>query len=80
MLSVVDDSGYKQGYETVKMLYLILEKGQQPGDIPSIAPDRGPFIVNQERARMLGITLTPEMEIEEYVEQTLALKQFPNPR
>ncbi|MEW6733321.1 MAG: ABC transporter substrate binding protein [Acidobacteriota bacterium] len=80
MLSVIDDSGYKQGYEAVKMLYTILEEGRRPAELPTTAPEQGPFIVNRERAKMLGLVLTNDMGIEEYIDNALALKRFPNPR
>jgi len=77
MLCVCDDSGYNQGYEALKIAYRILKKGEQPSDISVRAPLRGPFILNRERAKMLGITVTAEMGIEKYIEKSLALEKHP---
>ena len=77
MLCVCDDSGYNQGYEAMKLAYRILKKGEQPSDIAVKAPPHGPFIVNQERAKMLAITIKEEMGVEKYVEKSLALEKHP---
>jgi ABC-type uncharacterized transport system substrate-binding protein len=77
MLLVVDDSGYKQGYEAVRVANSILKDGKKPGEIAVYAPARGPVIVNRERAKMLGISITPDMGIEEYIDTCLALEKFP---
>jgi putative ABC transport system substrate-binding protein len=77
VLATVDDSGFKQGYEAMKMAHDILGKGTDPGSIPVRAPERGALIANRERAAMLGIKLTDDMGIEEYVEKSLALEKFP---
>lgn len=76
ILCAVDDSGFKQGYEAAKMAYQILGKGKDPADMPSYAPDKGPFIVNRERAAMLGLEhrLKDSTFIEKYVEKALALE------
>jgi ABC-type uncharacterized transport system substrate-binding protein len=81
MLACVDDSGFKQGYEAVKMAHAILAQGRKPADIPVIAPERGPFIVNRMRARMLGLeeTIKDNALIEEYVDTAAALKERPAP-
>lgn len=55
LLSTVDDSAFKQGYEAVKVAHLILSGKSTAAEISSYAPERGPFIVNRWRARMLGI-------------------------
>ena len=77
LLLVVDDSGFKQGYEAVKLAYQILEKGIKPADIPVRAPERGPVIVNRQRADMLGIDLSGKMFIEEFINTSLALQKYP---
>lgn len=79
MLAAVDDSGYKQGYEATKLAYQILEEGRDPAEIPVYAPERGPFIVNLERAKMLGIeeVVSGSSLIDEVVEKSLALERFP---
>jgi len=75
MLCGADDSGYNQGYEAVAVAHEILAKGANPATYPVRAPKRGVLIANRQRAAMLGITLTPEMGIEEYVEKAAALKE-----
>ena len=75
MLCGADDSGYKQGFEAVSVAHDILSKGANPATYPVRAPKRGVLIVNRQRAAMLGITLTPAMGIEEYVEEAAALKE-----
>jgi len=77
LLLVVDDSGFKQGYEAVKLAYQILEKGKDPADMPVRAPERGPVIVNRQRADMLGIDLAGKSFIEEFIETSLALQKYP---
>jgi ABC-type uncharacterized transport system substrate-binding protein len=73
MLLSVDDSGFKQAYEAVKNAHEILTGIRAPGEIPARAPERGPIIVNRERARMLGLDLNGTDWVEEYVESALAL-------
>jgi len=77
MLCVCDDSGYNQGYEAVKLGFRILKKGEDPGCIPVKAPPRGPYIVNRERSKMLGISITNEMGVEHFIEKSLALEKYP---
>lgn len=55
VLCAVDDSGFKQGYEAVRIARRILEGGEHPSTIAVYAPERGDFVVNRERARMLGL-------------------------
>ena len=77
MLLVVDDSGFKQGYEVVKVAHLILHEGQNPANIAAYAPERGPIIVNRQRAAMLGIDLSKQGFIEEFIDTALALEKYP---
>jgi ABC-type uncharacterized transport system substrate-binding protein len=72
ILLTADDSGYKQGYEAVKIAHLILHDKRDPAGIPVIAPDRGSIIVNRQRARMLEIDLTGKDFIEEFADTALA--------
>lgn len=74
MLCVADDSGYNQAFEAVTMAVEILRKGQKPAQMKPRAPSRGPLIVNRQRAQMLGITLIPEMGIEEVIDEAAALQ------
>ena len=79
MLCAVDDSGIKQGYEAVKIAHRILEGGEDPGTIPVYAPERGPIVVNLERAAMLGILdlVKASPLIDERIEKALALEKYP---
>lgn len=79
ILCAVDDSGFKQGYEAVRMAYQILEEGKNPAHMSSYAPERGPFIVNRERAKMLGMEnlIKGNPLVEEYIEKALALERYP---
>lgn len=54
-LSTVDDPGFNQGYEAVKMAHSILSGQEKPSEMSSYAPGQGPFVVNRWRARRLGI-------------------------
>ncbi len=47
---------------------------------PAVTPNRGPLLVNRQRAQMLGITLTPGMGIEEYIDKAGALKAVEDPK
>lgn len=68
MLCAADDSGYNQAYEAVGIAHDILANGARPATYPTRAPKRGKLVANRERARILGIRLTKDMDIEEYVE------------
>jgi putative ABC transport system substrate-binding protein len=78
MLCTCDDSGYNQGYEAMKLVCRILQKGERPQEIEVKAPLRGPFIVNRERAQVFGIVITQEMGVEETIEKSLALEKVPD--
>ncbi len=75
VLCAVDDSGYKQGYEAVRVAHRILAKGEAPGNISAYAPPPGGFVVNLERAKMLGLRQQVEGNplVDETVEHALAL-------
>ncbi len=77
VLLVVDDSGFKQGYEAVKVAHQILEKVRKVSEIPPYAPGRGAVIVNRQRAKMLGLEKRIEGTplVEEYIENALALEK-----
>ena len=74
MLCSADDSGYNQGYEAVVIAHDILANGADPAVYHPRAPKRGPLMVNKKRAEMLGIKLTEDMGIEEYINEASALK------
>jgi ABC-type uncharacterized transport system substrate-binding protein len=76
MLLTANDSGYNQGYIAFEMAYDILEQGLNPGRMRTITPPKGPFMVNRQRAHMLGISLEGKLDsIEEIVETALALER-----
>lgn len=78
LLCAIDDSGYKQGYEAVKVAHRILTKGENPAAIPVYAPERGAFVVNLARAKMLGLLDTVEGNplVEQTIENALALEKY----
>ena len=69
MLCGADDSTYKQGFEAVAIAHDILVNGKDPAKYATQTPQRGPLMVNSKRAEALGIKLTEDMGIEEYVDQ-----------
>ncbi|GAB0056204.1 hypothetical protein SIID45300_00509 [Candidatus Magnetaquicoccaceae bacterium FCR-1] len=79
VLCVADDSGYKQGYEAVRMAHRILAEGMDPATMPPVAPSRGALIVNRTRARQLGIEgrLKSQPGIEEFIDRSVALDRHP---
>jgi len=68
MLCSADDSGYNQGFSAVDIAYDILNNGKDPKTYPPMTPKRGALMVSKKRGKILGITFTKEMGIEEYVE------------
>ena len=76
ILSAVEDSGYKQGYEAMRIADRILANGEKPAEISVYAPEQGPFIINSERARALGIEnrVVNHPLVEETIDFCLALK------
>jgi ABC-type uncharacterized transport system substrate-binding protein len=70
MLLTANDSGYNQGYYAFEIAYDILEQGLNPSRIRTKTPPRGPLMVNQQRATMLGITLDDKMHLIDKVIQT----------
>lgn len=74
LLCAADDSGYKQAYEAVSMAQDILIRHAKPATYPTRAPSRGALMVNGERIKALGLTLTPAMGIEEFIKGASALK------
>jgi ABC-type uncharacterized transport system substrate-binding protein len=74
MLLTANDSGYNQGFLALEMAYGILEQGLNPARMAVRTPDRGPYLVNKNRARALGIRLDDSMYlIDELVDKSLAL-------
>ncbi len=76
MLLTANDSGYNQGYLAFEMAYGILEQGLNPARMAIKTPERGPYLVNRNRARALGIRLEDAMYlIDEVIEKSAALVQ-----
>jgi ABC-type uncharacterized transport system substrate-binding protein len=74
MLLTANDSGYNQGYLAFEMAGGILDRGLNPARMAVRTPERGPYLVNRNRARSLGIPLEPAMYlIDEVVDKSLAL-------
>ena len=75
MLCTANDAGYNQSYEAFSIAVQILKSGLSPARLSPKTPPRGPFMVNRQRAKMLGISLEDKMDfVEEIVEEALALK------
>jgi ABC-type uncharacterized transport system substrate-binding protein len=74
MLLTANDSGYNQGYLAMEMAHSILDKGLSPARMAVRTPERGPYLVNRNRAKALGIKLDDAMYlIDEVVDKSLAL-------
>lgn len=74
MLLTANDSGYNQGYRAIEMAYDILNQGYNPAHMRTVAPPRGPVLVNAERAAMLGLDISQADFIDEVIADALALK------
>ncbi|MEO5335078.1 MAG: hypothetical protein H7839_23955 [Magnetococcus sp. YQC-5] len=81
-LLAVNDSGFMQGYEAVRMAHRILSEGAKPATMTPFAPGRGKLMLNRERARMLGLAqgIQDNPLIEEIIETSKALAQYPEIR
>lgn len=76
MLLTANDSGYNQGFLAFEMAHGILEKGLNPARMAVRTPERGPYLVNRNRAKSLGIPLENAMFlIDEVIEKSIALGQ-----
>ena len=74
MLLTANDSGFNQGHLAFEMAHDILYKGLSPARMAVRTPERGPYMVNRNRARQLGIELEDAMYlIDEIVETSRAL-------
>ncbi len=74
MLLTANDSGYNQGHLAMEMAHGILDKGLSPARMAVRTPERGPYLVNRNRAKSLGIALDDAMYlIDEVVDKSLAL-------
>jgi ABC-type uncharacterized transport system substrate-binding protein len=77
MLLSVDDSGYKQGYEAGRIADMIVHRKKSAAGISVVSPARGNIMVNRQRAAMLGTDLSHAGFIEEFIDQSAALEQYP---
>ena len=66
-LCAANDSGFKQGFEAVLIAHDILSGRAYPATYPPRTVERGALVCNLKRAKALGLTLTKEMGIEEFV-------------
>ena len=72
MLATANDYGYNQSYLAFEMAYGILERGLNPGHIKPITPPKGPSMVNEKRANMLGIVLSDALRKDVQLVQSMA--------
>lgn len=75
MLLTANDSGFNQGYRAFEMAYDILEQGLNPSRMRTVTPQRGPLMINRQRARMLGIAIEGADYIDQIVDEALALNE-----
>jgi ABC-type uncharacterized transport system substrate-binding protein len=76
MLLTANDSGFNQGHMAFEMAHSILDQGLSPARMAVRTPERGPYLVNRNRAKALGIKLDDALYlIDEVVEQSLALRR-----
>jgi ABC-type uncharacterized transport system substrate-binding protein len=74
LLLTASDSGYNQGFLAFQMAYGILEQGLNPARMAVKTPERGPYMVNRQRAKALGISLEPALYlIDELIDTSAAL-------
>ncbi len=78
MLLSVDDSGFRQAYEAGRMADEILHQKKNPAEIAVISPKRGAFMVNRQRAAMLGLDVSNKDFIEEVIDKATALEKHPH--
>jgi len=76
LLLTANDSGFNQGFLAVQMAYGILEQGLNPARMAVKTPERGPYMVNRQRAKALGVDLGPAMYlIDELIDTSAALQR-----
>ncbi|MFM8681899.1 MAG: ABC transporter substrate-binding protein [Alphaproteobacteria bacterium] len=76
MLLTANDSGFNQCHLAFEMAHDILFKGLSPARMAVRTPERGPYMVNRNRATQLGIDLEDAMYlIDDLVETSRALDQ-----
>ena len=75
LFSAANDSAYNQGYEAIVVMHDLLTNHTKPANYPPRAPRRGHLMVNLPRAKMLGMTITPEMGVEQTVTTMVELSE-----
>ena len=76
MLLTANDSGFNQGHLAFEMAFNILDRGLHPARMAVRTPERGPYLVNRNRAKALGIKLDGAMYlIDEVIDTSLALRR-----
>ena len=75
MLLTVDDSGFSQGYEAARMGYEIMKGLKNPAEMPPVAPDPGPRVLNKMRAESLKIKIGEMISVDEIIPDSIALKK-----
>ncbi len=75
MLCSADDSGHNQGYLAGTIVHEILSNGAIPATYAPRVPKRGLLMVNNQRAKRLGIDLADDMGIEEIIRDVSANKE-----
>jgi ABC-type uncharacterized transport system substrate-binding protein len=76
MLLTANDSGFNQGHLAFEMAFNILDRGLHPARMAVRTPERGPYLVNRNRAKALGIKLDSAMYlIDEVIDTSLALRR-----
>ena len=78
MLCTANDPSSNQGFNAVVIAHDLLTKGMNPATYPTVIRKGGTIAVNVQRAKALGITLTPQMGIQEYVRESV-LSEEPIP-
>lgn len=74
MLCTADDSGFNQSFEAFQMAVEILEKHITPSTMAPRTPQRGPLTVNRQRLRTLGLTVGPDVHVDQFIEEAAALQ------
>jgi ABC-type uncharacterized transport system substrate-binding protein len=76
MLLTANDSGFNQGHLAFEMAHEILSRGLSPARMAVRTPERGPYMVNRQRARALGVDLEEVLYlIDELIDRSLALER-----
>jgi ABC-type uncharacterized transport system substrate-binding protein len=74
LLCGVDETGYDHGFAVGEIVRDILTNGANPATYPPRFPERGPSMVNRQRAQILGITLVPGPGIDTLFDTAIVLQ------